>query len=82
MKKALLLVSIAAIMIACDETTEKSYNRQDAMSETITRDNIYVVEIDSCEYIVYNRHVGYSGAGGICHKENCKYCAERKRKGE
>jgi hypothetical protein len=40
-----------------------------------------IVTIDSCEYIVFKDY-GYGGNagwgyGGICHKENCKYCAER-----
>ena len=32
----------------------------------------YIVTIDSCEYIMTDH--------GICHKQNCKYCAERNRK--
>jgi hypothetical protein len=80
MKKALFLGFITAIMLSCDVSPEVAKKRQESMSEKIYNDNIYVVEIDSCEYVVFNRHIGYSGAGGICHKGNCKYCAERKNK--
>lgn len=38
-----------------------------------------IVVIDSCEYIVFDRVNGYAGSGGICHKQNCKYCAERSK---
>lgn len=36
-------------------------------------DDFYVQEIEGCEYIVYNG----SQKGGIIHKHNCKFCAER-----
>jgi len=38
-------------------------------------DEIYTVEKDSCEYIVYN---GYY-SGNIIHKENCRFCRLRKK---
>ena len=31
------------------------------------------------EYVVFDRVHGYARGGGICHKENCKYCAEREK---
>lgn len=34
-----------------------------------------VVTIDSCEYVAY--HAGQQG--GITHKGNCKFCAQRNR---
>lgn len=36
-----------------------------------------IVVIDSCEYIVFDRVYTYAGSGGICHKQNCKYCTAR-----
>ena len=39
-----------------------------------------IVVIDSCEYVVFDRKQGYPGAGDICHKQNCKFCAERGKK--
>ena len=32
-----------------------------------------VLEMDSCEYITYDEAVGFQ------HKENCKYCAKRRK---
>lgn len=41
---------------------------------------VQIVEVDSCEYIVYLQ-VGPHGQGaGICHKANCRFCAERIKK--
>lgn len=37
---------------------------------------IQVVVIDSCEYVVWNDF----NSGGIVHKQNCKFCAERIKK--
>ena len=34
--------------------------------------NVYVINIDSCEYL-------YIGAGNLTHKGNCKFCMERNR---
>lgn len=40
-----------------------------------------VVVIDHCEYIVATpKGAGISTPRSICHKGNCKYCAERKKK--
>ena len=38
-----------------------------------------IVVIDSCEYVVFDRVHGYAGSGGICHKQNCAFCAERSK---
>lgn len=36
----------------------------------------YVCVIDSCEYLVS----GTGNSHNICHKGNCKFCAERRKK--
>lgn len=34
---------------------------------------IEIIEVDSCEYILFRD----AYKGGICHKENCKFCNAR-----
>ena len=38
--------------------------------------NITLLTVDKHEYLVYH----YNGAGGICHKVDCKFCLTRNRK--
>ena len=75
----ILLLFVAALMMSC-QSSEPKVSQPDSRESIGLKDNIYIVEIDSCEYIVFKRASGYAGMGGICHKENCKYCAERKNK--
>lgn len=57
------------------------WNRERAKQSNIDQTNKVLLEnkmfsivvIDSCEYIIYSKQ----DMGGICHKENCKFCAER-----
>lgn len=70
MKKQILsflLGGLAFLCIGCKES-----NGTSATTEAGSGD-LYVVSIDSCEYVVYD---GYRN-GGIVHKQNCKYCAKR-----
>ena len=36
--------------------------------------HIQVVEIDSCEYVIWSYS---SNSGNIIHKQNCKFCVRR-----
>lgn len=66
MKKIILLVLAALVMVGCDYTP----------TEYTTRDGKRVVFIDSCEYIKYS-----SGYGAhYSHKGNCRFCKERRQK--
>ena len=48
-------------------------------NEVYLRNIIYLVVVDSCEYVVYRESFGRGAAGGITHKGNCKFCEQRKR---
>ena len=37
---------------------------------TAKQDKISVVEFDNHEYLIYDNR------GGLCHKQNCKFCKE------
>lgn len=70
MKKLIILVLTALMMVGCVEqnykVTKKPRNNQSGFS---------VIEFDSCEYI--QKDVLYQGF--LAHKGNCKYCAERRK---
>ena len=61
--------------------TQKYKNPKTGEVTYVTRDvTFYVVEIDSCEYIMGRSCSGYNGYGYLSHKGNCKYCAERRKR--
>ena len=65
MKKLLLLVLAAIMMVGCD---------QQQYANDITKDDFGVCVYDSCEYLIAAH--GYKGF--LAHKGNCKFCAERR----
>lgn len=66
MKKLLLLVLAAIMMVGCD---------QQQYANDITKDDFGVCVYDSCEYLIAAH--GYKGF--LAHKGNCKFCAERRK---
>ena len=69
MKKIILLALSALIMVGCKESkgsepTENSYK---------------IIIIDSCEYIE-TRMEGYVNGTFPLHKNNCRFCKERRQK--
>ncbi|UUC45570.1 hypothetical protein [Flavobacterium cerinum] len=61
---------IAMVFASCNQSdiNEKEY-------EVTLSSSIRTVTIDSCEYVVYD----VSRGGNIIHKENCKFCQQRKK---
>lgn len=53
---------------------------QQIVNEQAYVNDLEIVVLDSCEYILFDRRRGYAGSGGICHKQNCEFCAERSKK--
>lgn len=73
MKKLILLLVLAFAMCGCSKLfPPKPIPTKGNSIET----QFFVVEYDSCEYIM--RHAGYKGF--LAHKGNCKYCTERHKK--
>lgn len=66
MKKFLLLVLLAMIMVGCEQKGYKG-GRVDGFD---------IVIVDSCEYIIST----YAHGGVMAHKGNCRFCAERNKK--
>ena len=73
------MLLVAFFYGCCDSSYKATENRQSFKNEPIYTNNnlafegIQILTIDSCEYVWCR--LGY--AGGLTHKGNCKYCAER-----
>ena len=72
---------VAVIFCGCGSSNSEQQKEQKEQKplnqiQRIQTGYVQVVQIDSCEYVVWN--YGYSG--GIVHKQNCKFCAERSKK--
>ncbi len=71
MKKLIGLILIAAMFASC---SSQHYEKNiDKKVTHIGVKGVIEIEVDSCEYVFYK----YGYGGGLSHKGNCKYCAER-----
>lgn len=68
MKKIILLVLTALMMVGCDKLPNKT--RQEKIDEMYAEKTFIV---DSCEYILFWK--------SSTHKGNCRFCKERRTKG-
>lgn len=75
MKKLILLILTALMMVGCEYKT-------DAEIEEAKRLNGFnIVVIDSCEYLIKSIETpGHCGFGYFSHKGNCRFCKERRQK--
>jgi hypothetical protein len=64
---------VAVIFCGCESAMPQNSSKT---KDTYDMGQYKIVEIDSCEYIVSDVYAGYD----ICHKGNCKFCAERSKK--
>ena len=73
MKKLLLLTLTAITMVGCDLSKQE-------LGHNLSADGYILKEIDSCEYFMVHL-TNYTGGGGFLpvHKNNCKFCAERRK---
>lgn len=67
--RLVILIVIASIIVSCSNSQES----QSHIPHDIT-DEVEIVTIDSCEYVLYPYYKGC----GMAHKGDCKFC---KRKG-
>ena len=94
MRKIVLLIFVALIIVGCDTRTEEQrYNdylrKQKELKKRIEHQNRWngysVIVVDGCEYIVktIDNHKGSRNAtqsGYLAHKGNCRFCKERRQK--
>lgn len=64
--KNLLVVIFSLVLLSCGDTKENKSRDTDC--------NYKVIEVDSCEYLIYKEG---SNSGWGVHKGNCKYCKLR-----
>jgi len=72
---AIYIVLVAFLFTACSSNVESTNNIVDDPKPTFgtkVNGSINVVEVDGCEYIVWD----WINAGNIIHKHNCKFCTE------
>ena len=65
---------VAVIFCGCGNVDSNRVQKETLESEFGA--GISVMTIDSCEYVWVKRGYG----GGLSHKGNCKFCAERSKK--
>ena len=73
MKKLVLLALTAMMMVGCDLSKQE-------LEHNLSVDGYILKEIDSCEYFMVHL-TNYTHGGGFLpvHKNNCKFCAERRK---
>lgn len=75
---------VAVIFCGCEAPRQQEQpivkTEEQIVNEQAYVNDLEIVVLDSCEYILFDRRRGYAGSGGICHKQNCKFCAERSKK--
>ncbi len=73
------LMLVAVLFVGCKESNNADFVETKKSNKIVrlTMNNfIYITEVDSCEYIVFD---GFE-KGGIIHKQNCKFCLARSAK--
>lgn len=81
MKEIITLVLTVLIMIGCTNINIKEPKWREKTKSTMSPDGYILKEIDSCEYFMV--HVSSYIDGGCylpIHKNNCRFCEERKEK--
>lgn len=76
---------LAVIFCGCEDPRQQPEQpvvktEEQIVSKQAYLNNLEIVVLDSCEYILFYRRIANAGYGGICHKQNCKFCAERSKK--
>jgi hypothetical protein len=69
MKQLLLILGII-ILYSCTSNIKES-----SLNAKFKGQNVTIIEIDSCEYIMF-----YNNMSSTTHKGNCKYCKSRLEK--
>ena len=78
LRHAFYTLLVAFFFTACSSNVESTNNiveEDKPISGTELRGNINVVEVEGCEYIVWD----WFDTGNIVHKHNCKFCIERSK---
>ena len=71
MKKLLMIIGVIAIL-------STSCSNNDNLRNITTR--YKTIQIEGCDYVVYDRTSGYVGHGYMAHKGNCVKCAAKRKR--
>lgn len=74
MKKIILLLLTALVMVGCYEA--KDYH--DKQKDLVIDYNLSTIEYQGCEYVVMQSP--WKQHGTMIHKGNCRFCKERRQK--
>ena len=66
------------LCIGCEDH-QGNFSEEHSTNYEALKNYYRVIEIDSCEYIVYSYSKVYQGYGFMSHKGNCKYCEQRRK---
>jgi len=66
-----LLLAVVNFFVSCDSNEGMLGGHNETNVEAIQKD-YKIIEIEGCEYIVYDSFRGYTGYGFMAHKGNCK----------
>ena len=72
MKRILLITTLALFMFGCEESNQGIVGWHNELNVDGLKSSYKIIEIDNCEYIVYDAGEGYAGFGFMAHKGNCK----------
>jgi len=81
MKKIILLALTALMMVGCTYTKNGHTYTKEETIKNMSVNGYILKEIDSCEYFMV--HVSSYMDGGCylpIHKNNCRFCKERRQK--
>ncbi len=67
------------VIVALISVSFIGYYQVGSRIEEIKNASVEVLEIDDCEYILYNRT--YARNGTLAHKGNCRFCEARRLSG-
>lgn len=74
MKKIIIFALTALMMVGCMENKEE-------INKNMFTDDYILKEIDSCEYFMVHVSSYFNGGNYLpVHKNNCRFCEERRQK--
>ncbi len=68
---ALLVLWVAGHLVGCDND-ESIWAWHNKVNSEQLKNHYNTIELEGCEYIMWDAGMGYSGNGFLAHKGNCK----------
>lgn len=68
---ALYTLLVAGVLTSCDDN-QGALGWHNEVNPNGLKNSYRTIEIEGCDYIMYDAGSGYSGNGFLAHKGNCK----------